>query len=80
MTLYWLLTGEFVRDFKARDRRGEIKDPYMIVLDEPVVAIHDRDSSTPREVAKIIHRSLESEPEDRFETAGEMARSLKEAV
>ena len=79
-TLYWLLTGELVRDFEACDARGEVKDPYMIILgDDPVVPIQKRDPSIPKPVVTIIETALADEPEDRFETAVEMGRELRRA-
>jgi len=79
-TLYWLLTGEFVRDFEARDARGEIKDPYLIILDDPIVPIRQRVPAIPKAVAEAIEKALEYDPEDRFATADEMARALRSSL
>jgi len=76
-TLYWLLTGEFVRDFEARDARGEIKDPYLIILDDPIVPIRQRLPSIPKALADAIEKALEYDPEHRFATADEMASVLR---
>lgn len=79
-TLYWLLTGEYVYDFDAVDPRGETKDPFLVILDEPVIPIRRLNPSILQPVAQAVETSLRREPEDRFETAAEMARSLREAV
>ena len=79
-TLYWLLTGELTRDFEARDRRGEVKDVYLVVLDDPVVPIRDRDPSVPESIARVLDTALADEPEDRYDTAAEMARALRRAI
>jgi eukaryotic-like serine/threonine-protein kinase len=79
-SLYWMLTGEFVRDFQARDVRGELKDPYLIILEDQIVPPRQRDPSIPLPVARVIEKALAREPEDRFETAAEMARALRKAL
>ena len=81
-TLYWLLTGKFVYDFEAPDKNGKPKDPYLIILDEKQdpEPIKKPDESIPKPVAKVVARSLAHEPEDRFETAAEMAHALERAV
>ena len=79
-TLYWLLTGDFVYDFEACDARGEVKDPFLIILEDPIIPIRQRDSSVPEAIAKTIEQALERDPEDRFETAGQMARGLRRAL
>jgi serine/threonine-protein kinase len=79
-SLYWMLTGAFVRDFEARDVRGELKDPYLIILEDPIVPPRQRDPSIPHLVARVIEKALAKEPEDRFETAVEMARALRNAM
>jgi len=79
-TLYWLLTGEFAHDFEARDRRGEIKDPFVVVLEDPIVPICQRNRQVPPRLAQAIEKALAREPEDRFATAAEMARALRAAV
>jgi len=79
-TLYWLLTGEFVHDFEARDPRGERKDPYVIILEDPITPIRKHNPAVPESLARAIERSLQPEPEDRYETAAEMARELQRAI
>ncbi len=79
-TLYWLLTGRFVREFDVLDGRGEKKDAYLVILEDPIVPIRRRDPSIPDPIAKVIEIALEKEPEDRYETAAEMARALRNAV
>jgi eukaryotic-like serine/threonine-protein kinase len=78
-SLYWMLTGRFIRDFEARDVRGELKDPYLIILEDPIVPLRQRDRSIPLSIARVIEKALAREPEDRFETAAEMARALRKA-
>jgi serine/threonine-protein kinase len=79
-TLYWLLTGEFVHDFEAVDARGERRDPYSIILDDPVVPMRQRSPAIAEALARAIHTALAYEPEDRFATAAEMARALQQAM
>jgi serine/threonine-protein kinase len=79
-TLYWLLTGDHVRDFETVDRRGELVDPYLVILEKPVVPICERDPSVPQGVADVLTAALADDVDDRFETAAEMARELRAAV
>ena len=78
-TLYWMLTGHFVHDFDVRDPRGERTDPFLVILDEdtPTVPIRRRDASVPLAVAEVIETALRHEPEDRYDTAAEMADALR---
>lgn len=79
-SLYWLLTGEYVYDFNVKGRHGRDKDPFLVVLEDDVVEIRRRDPSIPEPLAKAIHRALEREPEDRYETAAQMRRGLEKAM
>ena len=81
-SLYWMLTGYFVHDFDVRDARGERMDPFLIILEEdtPTVPIRQRDATVPQPVAEVIETALAHEPEDRFDTASEMAAELRHAV
>jgi eukaryotic-like serine/threonine-protein kinase len=79
-TLYWLLTGELVRNFEARDRRGEVKDPFVVILEDPIVPLRQRNPSVPEPLAHAVERALAQEPEDRFATAAEMAAALRQSV
>jgi serine/threonine-protein kinase len=79
-SLYWQLTGEFVRDFEVRDKHGEIKNPYAIILDDPIVPLRKRDPSIPASVARVVEKALADDPEDRFEKATQMADALQEAL
>lgn len=80
-SLYWMLSGQFVRDFEARDRRGERRDPYDIILNEPIIPLRhkSRNPSVPEPVARVIEAALAREPEDRPESASELARMLRKA-
>jgi len=79
-TLYWLLTGEYLRDFEAIDRRGERKDPYIVILEDPIIPIGERRPEVPPPLAQAIETALAPEPEDRYETAAEMATALRRAA
>ncbi len=79
-TLYWLLTGNYIYDFDALDRRGERKDPFWVILEDPIVPLRDRNASVPETVADVIETALEREPEDRFEAAVEMGAALRKAL
>lgn len=79
-TLYWLLTGQYAYDFEARDARGEVKDPFLVILEDPIVPLRQRDPGVPEPVARVIQSALAREPDDRPETAAEMAGALRGAI
>ena len=81
-SLYWMLSGKFVRDFEARDRVGDRKDPYVIILEDPIIPLRDksRNPSVPEPVARVVESALVREPEDRPESASELARILRKAM
>jgi len=79
-TLYWLLTGRYVYDFDARDKRGETKDPFLVILESDPIPIRKRSPEVPKSLARAIDIALRREPEDRYETAAQMAESLRAAA
>jgi serine/threonine-protein kinase len=70
-TLYTLLTGRFIHDFPRQDEKRLL----MILHDEPV-PIRDRRSDIPKELAEIIHRTLEKDPNDRYDDVKVLRRAL----
>jgi serine/threonine-protein kinase len=79
-TLYWLLAGQFVRDFEACDRRGERIDPYIVLLEHKVNLHGPGLPPIPEAVIRVLEKALAQEPEDRYETAAAMARALRTAL
>jgi serine/threonine protein kinase len=70
-TLYYLLTGQYARDFGAHP------DPLAVILRGGVVPIRRRDASVPEELAGVIDRALSDEAEERYPTAREFASALR---
>ena len=79
-TLYWLLTGQYVRNFDVLDERPELKNPYSVILEDRIVPIRERNAAIPDSLARVIEIALDYEPEKRFQTAIEMAQALEQAV
>jgi serine/threonine-protein kinase len=73
-TLYFMLTGEFPRDF----RRGQ--DPMEVILRGNIVSIRKRDSSIPRNVAEVIDRAVADKDRERYQTAAEFGRELAKVL
>jgi len=69
-TLYFLLTGEYARDFGDRD-------PIAVILRGGTVPLRRRDPSVPEDLAAVIDRALDDEPARRFPTASEFGAALK---
>jgi serine/threonine protein kinase len=69
-TLYFLLTGEYARDFGGRD-------PIAVILRGGIVPLRQRDPSIPGDLAAVIDRALDDEPTGRFPSAREFGAALK---
>ena len=72
--LYELLTGQvpFVRDDDIAKLWAHISDPAPSALEQA--------PDTPRPLAAVAARSMEKDPGDRFQTAGDMGRAALAAV
>jgi serine/threonine protein kinase len=70
-TLYYLLTGQYARDFAAHP------DPLAVILKGGVVPLRQRDPSVPQDLAAVIDRALDDEPSRRFPTARELVTALR---
>jgi serine/threonine protein kinase len=73
-TLYFLLTGQYARDF------GSQADPLTVILRGGVVPIRQRDPALPEDLAAVIDRGLADEPERRYPSAGEFAAALRSVL
>ena len=72
-TLYFLLTGQYPRDFEGQD-------PLAVILRGGVVPLRRRDPSLPDDLAVVIDRALDDEPSRRFPTAREFVSALRGAL
>jgi len=72
-TLYFLMTGQYPRDFGDRD-------PLAVILGGGVVPLRRRDPSLPEDLAAVIDRALDDEPARRFPTAREFSSALEGAL
>ena len=70
-TLYYLLTGEYPRDF------GTGADPLAVILKGGVVPILGRDPDIPVDLAGVIDGALHDDPARRFPSAREFADALR---
>jgi serine/threonine protein kinase len=72
-TLYFLLTGQYPRDFEGQD-------PLAVILRGGVVPLRRRDPSLPEDLAAVIDKALDDEPSRRFPTAREFVSVLRGAL
>jgi serine/threonine protein kinase len=72
--LYELLAG--VRPFVGESATSIL---YNIVNETPA-PVTDRNAELPQEVQQLIERALAKRPEDRFATAGEMAKEIEKVL
>lgn len=73
MTIYEAIAG--VLPFEKNASGYTIQ---KMIVEEQFPDIRKRDSSVPRQLAKIIMRALEKEPHKRFQSAAEMISALEE--
>ncbi len=73
-TFYFLLTGQYTRDFTSH------RDPLAVILHGGIVPILERDPWIPEAVAAVIDRAIADHPQDRYATATEFRDALREAL
>ncbi len=71
---YYMLTGQFPRNF------SRLKNFWLTILAEDAVPIRERDSSIPREMARVIDKALTERPHIGYSTAAEFRRDLVAAL
>jgi len=69
-TLYHLLTGSYVYDFVAT------QEPFVTIIESPVVPIENRGVRLPSELAEVINKSLQKNRDDRYASAILMRNAL----
>jgi pSer/pThr/pTyr-binding forkhead associated (FHA) protein len=69
-TLYYLLTGKTPHVF------AEGRDPYAIVLEDPIVPLGRHGPWLPPGLMDVVHRALAKRPGERFGSAAEMRHAL----
>ncbi|MGE5127055.1 MAG: protein kinase domain-containing protein [Betaproteobacteria bacterium] len=69
-TVYYLLTGEYARDFSGH------QDPLAVVLRDAAVPLRVRDPEVPADLAELLDRALVDDTERRYADAGAFARAL----
>ena len=73
-TLYFLLTGEFPRDFPPR------VDPFKVVLSTDPIPIRQRDPKIPAPLAQVIDRALQDKPALHYKQARDLSADLMAAL
>lgn len=68
-SLYFMLTGDFPRDFIG-------KDPFIAVLQNNAIPVRDRNPAIPKPLADVIDLALVDDPEIYFKSAGEFKQAL----
>ena len=73
-SLYFMLTGAFPRNFP------ENRDPWLVVLQDPVIPIEMRLPTLPPALAEVINQALAEQPALYFGSAAEFKKALEKAV
>ena len=69
-TLYFMLTGQFTRDFPPGS------DPVRVVLQGRIVPILERNPAIPRAAAEVIDKALAAKISDRIKTSADFRNRL----
>jgi serine/threonine protein kinase len=75
-TLYYLLTGRFVRNFRNDPKH----DIWQQILDLDAVPIRQRNPRIPPRLAEVIDAALKEKPRIGFQTAAEFKKALQGAL
>ncbi len=70
---YTLLTRHFIRDLSGVPLSGRIEQ----ILNRDAVPIRKRRANLPKELAVVIHRGLEREPERRYPGVSDFRQALR---
>lgn len=70
-TLYHLLTRQSLYDFPR-----DIGQQLMLILTKDPIPIGDRRADVPAELARIIHKGISRDPDDRYREVGAMRDAL----
>jgi len=73
VAFYRLLSGEYPIDVSTRD-------PFLAVLEDPIVPLRRRKPALPQELAAVAERALGKRPQDRFATAEDMRSAILAAL
>jgi serine/threonine protein kinase len=73
-TLYFLLTGEYARDFDSHP------DPLAVILRGGTVPLRHRDPSVPEEFASVLDKALADAPDARYEDARALSAALRRVL
>ena len=71
---YNMLTGAFPKNFRPG------KNAWQIIVGEHAVPIRDRNSSIPRELAAVIDKALQEEPEIGYKSAAALRKAIIAAL
>jgi len=70
-TFYHVLTGHFPRE------TGKVSDPLQVILNQDAVPIRKYKPALSLALAHIFDRTLKTDPNDRYQNAGELLRALE---
>jgi serine/threonine-protein kinase len=69
--LYFLLTAKHTHDFST-----DLRDRVLLMLQEEPIPLRQRRPDVPPRLAKVVHRGLAKDPQDRFPDAASMLQAL----
>jgi hypothetical protein len=73
-TLYYMLTGQFTRDF------ADAKDQAQVVMSGRIVPLEERDPDFPPAIAAVVNHAIADDPRKRYQSAEELHRDLSAAL
>ena len=77
VTLYQMISGMLPYNFNSLRGSNSLKDSLLVILEEPVIPIRERNAEIPSELANIIETAIARKAENRFSSAGKFKLAIK---
>jgi len=75
-TLYYLLTGKYLFNFKKISGPSDLAQQLLLVLHEKPIPIQQHQPDIPDDLAELLSRALNKEPENRFPSVTQLKAAL----
>jgi serine/threonine protein kinase len=76
VSLYQMISGMLPYNFSSLRGSGSLKDSLLVILEEPIIPIRERNAEIPAKLANIIETAIARKAEDRFSSAKEFKSAL----
>jgi serine/threonine-protein kinase len=77
VTLYQMLSGMLPYNFGNQSNPGNLKDSLLVVLEEPVIPIRERNQNISPQLAALVEKAIAKKAENRFASAKAFSDEIK---